>query len=624
MRLGHRLLLLSAFSLQLLAGCGSTSVGTESGTIAPPVASTGSSTTTTQPPGKAGPGSTTVAGTDDEAMASSSVGAVFSVAVGASQAVSVTFTSSDGLAMTGFAVSGMDPMPAGWSGPDSFSCAAVGPGSGCVLVLTYAPLATDSGTLTLNCVYVDNAGLARTPGPCLTLTYRAIAPNNVVANVSPIGEIDAIIGASKQAVSVSFATDDGNAATDFSMNLGALPSGWSSSATALSCALVSTGNGCHLPLVFAPAAGASGTLALTYSYIDSSGAARSGSINIPYASTADDTLVASAAPSGQINTALMATQSVSVTFTTNDGQVATGVQLTSQLAALPAGWTSEATSFSCDSANSGNGCQLHLTYAPTALGSGTLSLRYSYVDASGMLNSGVVDLPYAATTNDNVVATVSPSGQIVSTLGAGAQAVTLTFTTDDARLATAFGVTSSLAALPAGWSSASSAYTCQSLASGSSCQLTLRYAPTALDEGTLSLNYAYLNNAGESKSGSVQIPYRTTTNDNVIAAPNPLSLTVLTGSTNPVMVAFSTDDGQPGSSLAVNLSSLPAGWSGSSSFVCATVSAGTSCQLPLTFAPNAAANGTLAFGFNYTNDAGIQKTGSVSIPYVATAPPPGP
>jgi hypothetical protein len=52
------------------------------------------------------------------------------------------------------------------------------------------------------------------------------------------------------------------------------------------------------------------------------------------------------------------------------------------------------------------------------------------------------------------------------------------------------------------------------------------------------------------------------------------------------------------------------------------VSVGAGCQLALTYAPTAAATGTLTLGFSYTNDAGIAKTGTVSIAYTATIPPP--
>ena len=88
------------------------------------------------------------------------------------------------------------------------------------------------------------------------------------------------------------------------------------------------------------------------------------------------------------------------------------------LSKLPPGWSSSANTFGCASVSTGNGCQLQLKYAPTALTAGTLSLRYGYNDASGMPNFGVLNIPYAATTNDNVVGTAAPSGQITAMLGA--------------------------------------------------------------------------------------------------------------------------------------------------------------------------------------------------------------
>ncbi len=121
------------------------------------------------------------------------------------------------------------------------------------------------------------------------------------------------------------------------------------------------------------------------------------------------------------------------------------------MAHLPPGWHSTSTGFSCGSAGTGNGCQLPLSYAPTALASGTLALNYAYDDSAGAARSGVLNIPYVATTNDNVVGTPSPSGQVNAVVGLGTQPVTVTFTSDDGRPATALQITGGLAALPAGW-----------------------------------------------------------------------------------------------------------------------------------------------------------------------------
>ena len=295
---------------------------------------------------------------------------------------------------------------------------------------------------------------------------------------------------------------------------------------------------------------------------------------------------------------------------------AAGLSILTDLTKLPPGWSSSASTFGCGSVSTGNGCQLQLKYAPTALTSGTLSLRYGYTDASGTPNFGVVNIPYAATTNDNVVGTAAPSGQITAMLGSPGQPISITFTTDDGRLATALQVSS--LTLPAGWSASAGAFSCNVVTVGTTCQLLLTYAPTGVDNGTLNLGYAYVNNAGESKSGSVGIPYQTTTNDNVVGTAAPTMLAAVTGSSNPVTVTFTTDDGNFASGLAADLSTLPPGWTApASSFACASVSVGSTCQVVLTYAPTAAASATLAFGFSYVNSAGTHQTGTVSIPYTA-------
>jgi hypothetical protein len=626
MQLGHRSLLLGVFSLMLLSGCwGISTSDTSSGSASATGGSTGNGGNTgggTIGTGSGGGGAT---GTDDSVVATSSAAGLVSVVTGASQTISVTFNSSDGLEISGFALSGTT-LPPGWSGSSAFGCSSVSTGNGCVLNLTFSPTAVGSGTLTLNCVFVDNAGEARTPSVCLTLPYIGTPYDNVIGTPSPSGQINAAVGAGSQSVSVNFTTDDGKAATNFTVTSGltALPPGWTSTASTLSCAIVSTGNGCQVMLAYAPTAAASGIVTLGYSYTDDSGAARTGALNIPYSTASSNTVVATASPSGQV-TAVENTagQAVAVTFTTDDGKPASGLKLTSNLAALPAGWSSAAKSFACGSVGTGNGCQLHLTYAPTALTGGTLSLAYSYTDGAGAARNGLLNILYTATTNDSVVGTAAPSGQINAIVGSGSQAVAVTFTTNDGRPATALVLTSSLTALPAGWSSTDTSFACSGLSSGTACQLPLTYAPTMAGSGTLVLGYSFLNNANEMKTGSVNIAYRATTHNNIVGIPSPSALAVNLGSTTTVSFTFTTDDGNPASGLLLtsDLTALPAGWtSASAGFTCATVSTGTGCQLVLSYAPTAAASGTLSLTYGYADDSGTPKTGSVSIGYLATIP----
>jgi hypothetical protein len=409
-----------------------------------------------------------------------------------------------------------------------------------------------------------------------------------------------------------------------STDLASLPAGWSSAASSFSCALVTSGNGCQLMLQYAPTASGGGTLTLNYGYTDDTGASRTGVIQIPYSTTGADTVTGTASPAGQITAAIKGgSQSVAVTFDTDDGKTASKLLVTTALGALPAGWHSAAGSFQCATVSTGNGCQLMLTYAPTVLGNGTLTLNYAYDDDTGVAQTGTLNLPYEAATNDNVTATPSPTGQINAVVGSGTQSVTVVFTTDDGRLATDLQVTSGLATLPAGWTSSANPFACTTLSSGNGCQLTLNFSPLAAAAGTVTLNYSYKNNANQTKTGSLAIPYRATTDDTIAGTPSPSSsLAVITGTSTPVTVSFATDDGNPASELTITsgLSALPAGWTSSATtFSCATVSDGTVCQLPLNFAPTAVGSGTLALGFSYTNDAGYAKTGTVSIMYRANS-----
>jgi hypothetical protein len=118
----------------------------------------------------------------------------------------------------------------------------------------------------------------------------------------------------------------------------------------------------------------------------------------------------------------------------------------------------------------------------------------------------------------------------------------------------------------------------------------------------------------------VNIPYRATTNDNILGTPSPSPLAVAVASTTPVTITFTTDDGNVANNLSVtsNLGALPSGWSSAAgSFACANVSTGTGCSLGLTYAPTAAAAGTLTVTYSYDDDSGTAKTGSASIPFTA-------
>jgi hypothetical protein len=564
-------------------------------------------------------------GTQNRVIATASVSGTVSAVVGAARTVSVTFTSSDGNPISGLAISGTT-LPADWSGIQGYSCTQVGAGSSCVVNLSFAPLAVESGSVLLNYIFIDNSKGPQTPGGTLTIPYEATASNNVVASVAPVGQVLAVPGAGSQTVNVNFTTDDGHAATDLGLSsaLSALPSGWSSQSQTFGCAIVSTGNGCQLSLDYNPTTAGSGTLTLSYQYTDDSGAAKTGAINIPYSTATSGNVVATVSPTGQVNAIEKSgSQGVTVTFDTDDAKTATGLKLLSSQA-LPAGWTSKSGSLACAAVSVGNGCQLELNYAPTADGRGTISLYYSYINASGIYSVGSADIDYAATTDDNVVGSTAPTGQIHAVVGEGAQTVTVTFVTDDGRPATALQVTADLTALPAGWSSTDPSFECSGLDGGEGCQLTLTYDPAAIASGSVALPYSYRNNSGQLKSGTVNIPFRATTDNSIVATSSPAPVAATSGTSMPVTVTFTSDDGNPMSDLSITsgLTSLPSGWTAPGSFNCASLGTGATCQLALQYLPTLAQSGSVTLGFDYTNNSGMVKSATVIIAYTATDPPP--
>jgi hypothetical protein len=546
------------------------------------------------------------------------------VVVGGSETVTLAFTTDDGKPATNFHVT-QGTMPVGWSAINApLSCAQVSTGGGCVLALRYTPIAAATGTLTIVFEFVDDEG--KTQFGQATLAYHASTHDNVVATVTPVGQITVIVGG-KQSVTVQFTTDDGAQATNLQLRgLASLPAGWSSSAPTLLCAAVSTGNGCQLPLTFAPTTLGSGTLVLNFTYTDDAGRAQSGSVDVPYLATNDNNVIATPDPAGQI-AAVVGGRNVAVAigFTTDDGNAATNLQITAGLSALPAGWAGP-TSFTCATVDLGNGCTLNLNYSPTAVASSTIVFSYRYTSAGGTAKTGTVSIPYVATADNNVVATAAPSGQIDTVVGGSGKTVTVTFTTDDGNLARNLLITSDLGNLPAGWSFPAApnppAFGCATLATGSGCQLTLLFAPTSVVSGTLQLAFSYNSNAGAAKTGTASLQYSSTTHNRLLATVSPSGQVTaeVNEGTQIATITFTSDDGNPVTNVAITggLTSLPTDWTGPASFSCASAASGNACALPLQFQPlSASDNGTISLDYSYVDNAGGAQTGSVDVPYAS-------
>jgi hypothetical protein len=551
----------------------------------------------------------------------STVGTVHAMS-GQTRTLSLTFTSTDALSLTDFVITtNLAALPPGWSAPNAFACALVASGSSCVLNLTYAPTAMASSAFDIEFAYVNYAGQRRTGRE--TIVYDATVDNNVVATASPSGQINAVVGTGSQPVTVTFTTEDGSPASDLQLQtrLGSLPAGWSATVQEFGCVTVGAGNGCLLPLTFTPAAKGSGTLRLEYSYASNAGVPKSGAIDLSYSATAHNNVISTVAPSGQVTAVVGSTRPVMIAFASDDGDPITEFAVTSDLSQLPTAWSGPASGFSCATISAAHACELALSFAPTVVGSGALRLNYQYRDGSGALKTSSLDIDYSGTTYNNVVTTVAPSAPIAAVAGSAGQSVAVTFGTDDGNVARSLQLTSDLSALPLGWSSPATSFSCETVNAGVACSLPLTYAPTVVAAGDLLLTYSYMDNAGTAKTGSAIIGYASTAQNAITAQANPVTVAAELGQTRSISVAFVADDDVVTDlSVTSNLLSLPAGWtSDSGTFSCAAVTTASGCELDLSYAPIAGASGTLALNYRYTSNAGVVRTATLNIPYSGIA-----
>jgi hypothetical protein len=359
---------------------------------------------------------------------------------------------------------------------------------------------------------------------------------------------------------------------------------------------------------------------LNYAYDDDTGVAQTGTLDLPYEATTNDNVTATPAPTGQINAVVGGgTQPVTVVFTTDDGRLATDLQVTSGLATLPAGWTGSVNPFACTTLSSGNGCQLTLNFSPLAAASGTVTLNYSYKNNANQTKAGTLAIPYRALTNDTIAGTPSPSASLAVVSGTSTP-VTVSFATDDGYPASGLTITSGLSALPAGWTSSATTFSCATVSDGTVCQLPLKFAPTAVGSGTLTLGFSYTNDALNPMTGTVSIMYRANSDDTVGAtvSPSPAVASVSAGVPVGVTVTFVTSDGAPAGPLSLT-GSLPTGWTNAGSPSCTTVSNGTVCQIDLSYLPTmATGNGSFPLNYTYTNNAGTSgETGTATVNYTA-------
>ena len=92
-------------------------------------------------------------------------------------------------------------------------------------------------------------------------------------------------------------------------------------------------------LTYKPTAAGTGSVTFKYSYVNNAGTSETGTAAVSYASTSNNTVIATPSPASPIAVVVGGHTTVGITFKTDDGATATNLSITAGLSGLPAGWS---------------------------------------------------------------------------------------------------------------------------------------------------------------------------------------------------------------------------------------------------------------------------------------------
>lgn len=342
---------------------------------------------------------------------------------------------------------------------------------------------------------------------------------------------------------------------------------------------------------------------------------------------------------------------VAVGFVTDTGGPLASLNVkatgSNSLATLPTGWalTGSSSTAAPNSPNftnvaAGSGSQLFLTFSPSSSSqSGIVYLDYTSTLVGGGTTTGTLSIPYQGTDDSNVYGISSTPIQVVANANAsGANSTLQTVLVNFASETGSFTnppinllITSGLNTLPAGVSSPSPTFFCNTVTNGCALPITIDSSALTNSSQTVTLNYSYQSNDSGpvNKTGTVDIPIIKTSGNTLISTVNSGAGIVVgaVGSSQVVPVSFATSD----NSLATNFSLsgyLPAGWATTTGGPIVSYSsnqvagAGTnSATFNLIYTPTAGIPGVLSFPLTTTSTSsnGVVKTGAVNVQYTTTA-----
>lgn len=448
---------------------------------------------------------------------------VVSLTYGQTQDVIVNFKTSNRQSITNLNMnlSSLATKFPGWSSEsDSFSCADVS--NNCYsLILDYAPKTSDNitqGYLNLPYTYTDHSGKSKQGSVVIWYSaHNKLSDDSLTPIADPMGTITTTLNNLKP-VTITFASTP--RITEFNItsgldNLSKINPGWFNYTPKFSCAAISFSQyNCTLKLYYKPTSLVDyGSLVLNYSYLNTKGKLIKNSYIINYHPETDNHVTAileSDTIRGIINTS----SKLNYSFITNDGlpasKLSASITPDENLKGIISGNT-----LNCPVLSGSEGiCTNTLIYTANELESGKFTLKYTYTNGNGQIESATQLIKYFNESSNQIKVTAISQDQtplsnmfpLEATINQSA-IVNITFTTYDGSMATDFKI--SLDKLPtSSWQLESGSNYCASVTNANSCKIALKYSPSSIESGIIKLSYSYITSSGISKNSPLDIPYQ--------------------------------------------------------------------------------------------------------------------
>lgn len=475
--------------------------------------------------------------------------------------------------------------------------ATLNAGASCTVTFTFSP--TAGGTFNPTWTITGNASV-NVP---ITLSGTGVAAAaNVQASPTTLNFGSVTVGQTSGTQAVTVTNTGGAAANGVSLSN---PNAAEFLVTGNSCgATLAAGASCGFNVAYKPSAVGVDNVTLAVNYTGGSASVNAnGNGTAPAAASLGANPASLAFGSVTVGSASTPT---SLTVTNAGGAAAASLSLTNNNAARFA-----VSGNTCGSSlAAGASCSLNVTYSPAAAGADSGQLTFTYTGGNmtvAMSGTGTA----AAAANVSVSPASLSFGSVTVGTTSGAQAVTVSNTGGAAA--------SGVAVASGGGEFVVSGNTCgASLNAGASCTFNVAYAPngTGADNAAVTVSYT-----GGSSAVAVSGTGTAAATPSLSASPPLAAFGNVTVGQSSAGTTITVSNTGGAAATGVTMSNSNAGEFAVSGNTCgATINAGASCALTVTYTPGAAGGDSATLTFNYAGGALVV---SLSGTGVATQPPPG-